>query len=67
MAQDREKWRKQAGGEGFDWIYEAQGKDKWRANVNTVMNLRVSQNAGNFLTSRITISLPRKTKLNGDC
>ena len=66
MAQDRDKWRKK-GGEGLDWIYVAQGKDKWRTNVNTVMNLRVSKNAGNFLTSRVTISLPRKTKLHGGC
>jgi hypothetical protein len=51
----------------LDWIYVAQGKDKWRTNVNTVMNLRVSKNAGNFLTSPITISLPRKTKLHGGC
>jgi hypothetical protein len=24
-----------------DWIYLAQGKDRWRALVNTIMNLRV--------------------------
>jgi hypothetical protein len=29
------------GWEGVDWIYLAQGKDHWRAVVNTVMNLRV--------------------------
>jgi hypothetical protein len=26
---------------GMDWIDLAQGKDQWRALVNTVMNLRV--------------------------
>jgi hypothetical protein len=29
----------------------AVNRDKWRANVNTVMNLRVSENPGNPLAS----------------
>jgi hypothetical protein len=28
--------------ENVDWIYMAQERDRWRAFVNTVMNLRVS-------------------------
>jgi hypothetical protein len=28
--------------EGVDWMHLAQDKDKWRALVNTVMNLRVA-------------------------
>jgi hypothetical protein len=28
--------------EGVDWINMAQDRDRWRALVNTVMNLRVS-------------------------
>jgi hypothetical protein len=29
------------GWDGMDWIDLAQGRDQWRALVNTVMNLRV--------------------------
>ena len=67
VAQNRDKWWEQAGGEGLDWIYGAQDKDKWRDIVNTVMNLRVSQNAGNFLTSRIIISFSRRILLHWGC
>jgi hypothetical protein len=36
---------------GMDWIDMAHDRDRWRAVVSAVMNLRVPQNAGNFLTS----------------
>jgi hypothetical protein len=36
---------------GMDWIDVAQDRDRWRALVNMVMNLRVPYNARNFLTS----------------
>jgi hypothetical protein len=32
---------KETGWECVDWIHLAQDRDKWRAVVNTVMNLRV--------------------------
>jgi hypothetical protein len=34
---------------GMEWIEVARDRDRWRSLVNTVMNLRVPQNAGNFL------------------
>ena len=36
---------------GTDWISVGQDKDRWEALVNAVMNLRVPQNTGNFLSS----------------
>jgi hypothetical protein len=34
-----------------DWIDLAHDRHNWRALVNSVMNLRVPQNAGNYLSS----------------
>jgi hypothetical protein len=33
-----------------DWIHLAQDRDQWRAAVNTVMDLRVTQKKRNLLT-----------------
>ena len=41
----------EVGWEGMEWIDLAQDRERWRALVHAVMNLRVPQNAGNFLTS----------------
>jgi hypothetical protein len=35
--------------EGIDWIDLAQGRDRWRALVNSFMNLWVSIKCGEFL------------------
>jgi hypothetical protein len=45
------KWIFERLGGGIDWIDLAQDRDRWRAVVNAVMNLRAPQNAGNFLSS----------------
>jgi hypothetical protein len=37
--------------EGVDWIHLSQDKDQWLTLVNTLLNLRVSLKAGNFLSS----------------
>jgi hypothetical protein len=39
------------GMKGVDWIHLIQNQDRWRALVDTVMNLRVSWKAQNSLTS----------------
>jgi hypothetical protein len=39
---------------GMDWIDLIQDKDKWRALMNTVMDLRVPQNVGKFLSGYTT-------------
>jgi len=50
---------KETGSEGVDWIHLAHDRDQWRDLVNTVMNIRVSWNAGNFLTSWVTTGFSR--------
>jgi hypothetical protein len=36
---------------GMDWIDLTEDRDKWRTLVNAIMNLQVTDNAGNFSTS----------------
>jgi hypothetical protein len=50
---------------GMDWIDLAQDQDRWRAVVNTAMNLRVSQKAGNSLSRLERFSFSGRTLLHG--
>jgi hypothetical protein len=47
--------------EGMNWIDRAQDRDICRAVVSKAMNLRISLNAGNFLTSYVPISFSGRT------
>jgi hypothetical protein len=41
---------REVGWEDVDWMHLDQDTGQWRGLVNTVMNLRIPQKAGNFLT-----------------
>jgi hypothetical protein len=49
----------------MDLIDLASDRDQWRALVNPVLNLRVSQNAGKLLSSRTTGGLSTRAQFHG--
>ena len=58
LGRPRRRWEdntkmdlQEVGGGCGDWMELAQDRERWRALVSTVRNLRVPKNAGNFLTS----------------
>jgi hypothetical protein len=57
LGRPRRRWEdtrmdlREIGWEAVDLLHLAQDKDQWRVLVNKVMNLRVPEEAGNFLTS----------------
>jgi hypothetical protein len=55
---------REIGWDGMDWVDLAQDRDQWMALVNTVMNLRVPYNTGNFLSSCATGGFSRGAHLH---
>jgi hypothetical protein len=52
------------GWDGMDWIDLAQDRGQWSALVNMVMNLRVSYNAGKYLSSCTIDGFSRRAQLH---
>jgi hypothetical protein len=49
----------------MDWIEMAKDRDRWWALVVVVMNLRVPENGGNFLSICKMVSFSRRSLLHG--
>jgi hypothetical protein len=54
---------REIGWDDVKWIDIAQDRDRWRALVNTVLNLRIPLNAGNFLSVCTICGFSRRAQL----
>jgi hypothetical protein len=54
---------REIGWDDVDWIDMAHDRDQWRTFVNTVLNLRVPQNAGKFVSGCTIGGLSRRAEL----
>jgi hypothetical protein len=54
----------EAGGDDVDWIGLAKDRNRWRALVNSVLNLRVPLNAGKLSSGLTSSGLSSSTQLH---
>jgi hypothetical protein len=55
----------EVGWSDMDWIGLAQDRGRWRALVNSVLNLRVPYNAGKLSSILTTVDLSSSAQLHG--
>jgi hypothetical protein len=55
---------REIGHDVMEWIDLAEDRDQWRALVNTVMNFRLPQNAGNLLSGCTVGGFSRRSRLH---
>jgi hypothetical protein len=71
LGRPRSRWEdnigmdlREIGWGGMDWIDVAQDMDQWMVVVNTVMNVRVPENVGKFLSGCATGGFSRRAQLH---